>query len=239
MLSGERQVPAFGSGVGGQHIYDDTKQSATSSGMTLEHNECDWSLFYGDSPWVRWSNVRLNQDRSVYVTPDRKVLMTSTIRMASKCKFGGEHAWLHKMFTIPNSQVKNFLNACRGLYGNWKDEMSIAVVGSKAREGTGLWHQLFALYALTRSSLVYIDFYDSAEIANGQVISIDGKNAHCTWIPEFIDEQTTSEYDVVIDDAWLSGAVSTGFKIKAGSVKGREGQYEPFFASEGDSIFFV
>jgi len=156
----------------------------------------------------------------MYVFPNSDLLLKSTIRRVAKMQLPNEHLWLKRMFTMPNSQVKNFVNACRGLYGNEKPEMTIAVVGSKAREGTGLWHKLFALYALSRTTSVHIDFYDSAERASYTTIEIGVKKATCTWIPYFIKETEVQEYDVVIDDAWIQGKSGLGVEIPFGSVKG-------------------
>jgi hypothetical protein len=219
LLHGEVLVPAFGNAYDKSHVYETTKFTLTANGVSLEPDVTDWSKIYGDKPWVPWSNARLSQDRSMYVLPDKKILLKSTIRRVGGLTTPTEHLWLHKMFNMPNSQVKNFMNACRGLYGNEKKVMSIAVVGSKAREGSGLWHKLFALYALSRSPDVYIDFYDSAERNSYSVIEMDGRKATCSWIAEFIDPKAVQEYDVVIDDAWIQGASSLGVEIPAGSIK--------------------
>lgn len=191
----------------------------TANDVSLEPDVTDWSKIYLDKPWAKWSNARLSQERYSYVLPDQSVLLKSTIRRAGKLTGPDEHQWLHKMFSMPNSQVKNFMNACRGLYGNEKKIMSIAVVGSKAREGSGLWHKLFALYALSRSAEVYIDFYDSAERDSYCVIELDGRKATCSWISQFIELSAVQEYDVVIDDAWIQGSSSLGVEIPAGSIK--------------------
>jgi len=230
MLDKKVEVPAFGNGYQGRHIYETTSFSVTAQGVSLKipteeekkiNTSAAWAQMYLGKPWADWSEVRLSQDRSHYIFPNGELLLKSTIRRVAQLTLPQEHLWLHKMFTIPNSQVKNFLNACRGLYGNEKPTMTIAVVGSKAREGTGLWHKLFAVYALARSTEVYLDFYDPAEIADYGVIEIGQKRVSCSWIAEKFDPKMTQEYDVVIDDAWVSGKSGLGVEIHAGSVKGQ------------------
>jgi hypothetical protein len=226
MLGKNVEIPRCGNAYDKKHVYETTPFSVTSGGVSMEIQKegepaIDWPRIYKGKPWAAWSDVRLSQDRSMYVFPNSDLLLKSTIRRVAELSLPQEHLWLKRMFSMPNSQVKNFMAACRGLYGNEKKSMTIAVVGSKAREGTGLWHKLFAIYALSRSEEVHIDFYDSAERATYCTIDMGARRATCTWIPEFIPDWLVQEYDVVIDDAWLQGRSGLGVEIARGSAKGR------------------
>lgn len=177
-----------------------------------------WDEIYKGKPWTHLSGVVLSPDRVTYVTPEGKVVMKSQIR-ALGAAWGKESAWLEKMFTFPNSQVKNFLNACRGTFGASPVTCRIAVVGSKSREGSGMWHKLFAMYAMSVSEQVFIDFYDPAETEQYWEYSTNSGSVTCAWIPELFPVTEMSDYDVVIDDAWLQGSSSLGFSIPFGSQK--------------------
>jgi len=129
----------------------------------LPQVEIGWSEIYRGKPWSHLSNLVLSPDRTTFLTKDGKVVLKSHVRQFGAA-WGKESVWLEKMFTYPNSQVKNFMNACRATFGIRKPVCRIAVVGSKSREGSGLWHKLFAMYALSFSEQVFIDFFDPAEI---------------------------------------------------------------------------
>jgi len=221
LLDSVVQIPAFGNGHKGAHIYDDTVAAASRGGYTLHSDIFDWECLYPGQPWASWSKVRLSGNRCNYVFPNGDVLLKSTIRRVAGLTEPREHEWLVKMFSLPNSQVKNFLNACRGTFGNQKDSMSILVIGSKAREGTGLWTKLFALYTLSLSKDVVIDFIDPAERASYWEYEIDGKKVSCSWLVGLATPEMSAEYDVVIDDSWVGGVSSIGYDISRGSIKGK------------------
>jgi len=184
----------------------------------LPQVEIGWSEIYRGKPWSHLSNLVLSPDRTTFLTKDGKVVLKSHVRQFGAA-WGKESVWLEKMFTYPNSQVKNFMNACRATFGIRKPVCRIAVVGSKSREGSGLWHKLFAMYALSFSEQVFIDFFDPAEIEQYWEYSTQSGTVTCAWIPDLFPVTEMSDYDVVIDDAWLQGSSSLGFSIPFGSQK--------------------
>lgn len=188
-------------------------------GSVLPPPNSQWAEIYAGKPWATFDGLVLSTDRTSYITRDGKCVMKSTIRRLG-APWGKETPWLEKMFTFPNSQVKNFLNACRGTYGKVADTLRVAIVGSKSREGSGLWHKLYATYALSLANQVFIDFYDPAEVEEYWEYSTNQGVVTCAWIPELFDVREMSDYDVVIDDAWLQGSSSLGFSIPFGSQKG-------------------
>jgi len=214
-------MPSFGNGVNGTHIYEDTLATASRSGFTLHMDNFDWDELYPGKEWATWSKVRLSGNRYNYVFPNGDILLKSTIRRVAGLTEPREHEWLSKMFAIPNSQVKNFLNACRGTFGNFTEEMSILVIGSKAREGTGLWTKLFALYVLGHVKKVEIDFIDPAERPQYWEYELDGRKVTCSWLVGLATPEMAQDYDVVIDDSWVGGVSSIGYDFKKGSIKGR------------------
>lgn len=126
--------------------------------------------------------------------------------------------------TIPNGQVKNFLNACRGSYG-LKGAVRVAVVGSKAHEGGGVWHKYFALYLAQTCTTVVIDFFDFSEVDSEWNFSYSGVNISCEWVaePRTPEQLMRSDYDCIIDDVWTyeQGSGIGMLDVPFYSLKGR------------------
>lgn len=157
---------------------------------------------YPSDPWSGWGGARLSHDRTHYILPDGRPLLKSSIRRV----FGqmqSEHRFLAAYLNVPNGQVKNFLNACRACTGATNNEL-IAVVGSKAAEGGGTWHRLFAIWMSFVCPMAIIDFYDYAEREDVWIHRTSRGAVYCQWIPAGVTTEYLKEigYTIVIDDVW-------------------------------------
>jgi len=111
-------------------------------------------------------------------------------------------------FTSP--QAKNF---CVALMTSMQLEKGavarVAVIGSKASEGGGLWHSRFMAWIITRYNNVVVDFWDPNEIAEVRLWKEgdrEGREQHIA--SEYHGDG--AEYDILIDDIFVSGqGVST------------------------------
>jgi hypothetical protein len=167
---------------------------------------------YPADPWSSWGGARLSHDRTHYILPDGRPLLKSSIRRV----FGqmqSEHRFLAAYLNMPNGQVKNFLNACRACTNATNNEL-IAVVGSKAAEGGGVWHRLFAIWMSFVSPMTIIDFYDYAEREDVWIHRTSRGAVYCQWIPAGVTTEYLKEigYTIVIDDVWTpeTGSGLTG-----------------------------
>lgn len=157
---------------------------------------------YPSDPWSGWGGARLSHDRTHYILPDGRPLLKSSIRRV----FGqmqSEHRFLAAYLNMPNGQVKNFLNACRACTNATNNEL-IAVVGSKAAEGGGIWHRLFAIWMSLVCPMAIIDFYDYAEREDVWIHRTTRGAVYCQWIPAGVTSEYLKEigYTIVIDDVW-------------------------------------
>jgi len=80
----------------------------------------------------------------------------------------------------------------------------VAVVGSKASEGGGVWHRYYALWLALRCRHVMIDFYDYNEIPGSWNVELAGSRISCEWLAKGMDTKSLEQlgYNVIIDDVW-------------------------------------
>lgn len=198
--------------------------------------------------WSEWGGLRLSHDRTHYVLPTGEPLLLSTIRRHMGT-MTTPHRLLSSYMAIPNGQVKNFLVACRTVLAVTNHEM-IAVVGSKAAEGGGTWHKLFAVWLSIICPTALIHFYDYQEREDTWIYEHERGKILCEWIAEgvTVDALLTYGYTVVIDDVW---SPETGVGLQGRdkihqdsrgihySWKGRRDaqDYEPFLHSEETRFF--
>jgi len=206
--------------------YEDSPFTRCREGVELPQTtkEAIRRLYPGDE-WGDWGGIRMSTDRTVFVLPDSKPVRRTTIQRV----LGETDTPIHLLvsyMTIPNGQVKNFLNACRACV-NVAGPVRVAVAGSKSMEGGGLWHKYFALWLSMRSNSVVIDFYDPAEKRNEWDLELWGTTISCEWIPEKVTYVGLLQqgYDVIVDDVWTFEE-GPGLKLKKEypehySLKGR------------------
>jgi len=153
-------------------------------------------------PWQDWGGIRMSIDRCHFVLPTGKPVLRSTIRRVMG-QMDQPIRLLSSYLSIPNGQVKNFLNACRAVPLHMP-LVRVAVIGSKAAEGGGRWHKYFALYLARRCKHVIVDFYDYAEREDMWVKQLEGSFISCEWIAEGVTVAglSASSYDVIVDDVW-------------------------------------
>lgn len=151
-------------------------------------------------PWEEYGGLRLSTCRSFFVLPTEVGIMSSTIRRRIGT-YDSPIRMLVPLLSIPNGQVKNFLNACRAC-NRVKKQSKIAVVGSKAAEGGGIWHKYFLLYLTTQTEFAIVDFFDFAEISRDEIIKQNNSTITAEWIAEGFNQSMASEYDIIIDDTW-------------------------------------
>jgi len=183
--------------------YEDSVWTRKRDGVELPQTTNEAIKRLGGSHlWADWGGARLSHDRTYYVLPSGRPLLKSTIRRVMGSS-ETEHRLLASYLAIPNGQVKNFLNACRAVIGIG-EVAYVAVVGSKASEGGGIWHRYFALWLALRSKHVIIDFYDFNEKPDEWQTEVAGTRISCEWIPEGVDSKTLKAlgYNAVIDDVW-------------------------------------
>lgn len=183
--------------------YQDTEWHRRRDGVELPDTsvDCIRRLCAG-KPWSEWGGIRMSNDRTYYVLPSGKpVLKTTVARILGRSET--EHRLLATYLSVPNGQVKNFLNACRGTVGVGQNA-HVAVVGSKASEGGGVWHRYYALWLSLRCRSVIIDFYDYNEIAGSWEFETQGCQVSCEWIVGGVTTEYLNSmgYNVIIDDVW-------------------------------------
>jgi hypothetical protein len=178
-------------------------------------------------PWETWGGIRLSKCRCFFVRPNGTMILFSTIRRV----LGGTETPCRSVLpylSIPNGQVKNFLNACRAVAVP-KDQMRIAVVGSKSLEGGGAWHQYFCKYLQMYAGSYIVDFYDYAEIPDNKVFYSDQSFVSAEWIQAPFEKEALENYDLVIDDAWtIEQGPGLSFHGKEYSLKGKRDGSVPF-----------
>jgi hypothetical protein len=202
-------------------LYEDSVFTRKREGVEVECRlDVDWSRIYPGTRWSTWGGIRMSMDRAYYVLPDRSAILKSTIRRIAGRTDLDEHLWLHRMFTFPNGQVKNFVNACRASFGLGRKMCTVAVVGSKAREGGGTWHRLFAAYLSSLYEEVWIDFYDPAETPSYWQLVTSTSKVTCQWIVEEVQPTMVQDYDIIIDDVWYDGRPGLVKELSHGSLKG-------------------
>lgn len=183
--------------------YRDTEWHRKRDGVELPQTTPEAILrLGGENPWAHWGGIRLSNDRTYYILPNGKPVLKSTVgRVLGRAET--EHRLLVSYLTIPNGQVKNFLNACRGSIAVG-EVAYVAVVGSKASEGGGIWHRYYALWLAMRCRHVMIDFYDYNEIPGSWNTEISGTRISCEWLSKGMDTKSleTMGYNVIIDDVW-------------------------------------
>jgi hypothetical protein len=184
---------------------------------------------YGNQEWTSWSEIPC---QSTHLEGDGKRVLSMTIlRVFSAIAVGMRwYDILRRMFLLPNSQVKNFLVACRTYTGGEK-KVKVCLRGSKGGQGSGTWHLMYALYLAQTCEDVVLDCFDYNEVADTYDETYAGHKIRIHWIP-LPYEGDGSGYDVLIDDAWLpgEGPVPLVPKSRYWSLKGRDGMegYIPF-----------
>lgn len=192
--------------------------------------------------YMDWGGIRLSNCRCYYVTPAGQVVMKSTIRRVLG-QADTEHRLLSTYLTIPNGQVKNFVNACRASR-KVGETAYVAVVGSKASEGGGVWHRYFALWLAMRCKNVIIDFYDFNEVPGSWNVEIAGCRISCEWIQQGVTPTMINEmgYNVVVDDVWTY-ETGSGLQERINArffslkVQGEREGAEPFLHSQESRVF--
>jgi len=181
-----------------------------------------------------WGGVRVGRDLSHFVLPQKKELLNSSIRRSLGSDLAPE-VLLQTYLTLPNGQVKNFLNACRGTVGALKERLLyVAVVGSKAAEGSGIWHKYYAIWLSRHVPNVVIDFIDYKERADDWVQVSETSFLSCEWIVEGMTREDLERrgYNVIIDDVWSYETGSGIGPVSAPyfSLKGTANQdgYQPY-----------
>lgn len=150
-----------------------------------------------------WANIKMDRSRCMFYLPDGKRVLFQTVLRELKRTFDPVVS-LAPYVTLPNGQVKNFLNACVAASSVKTDSIRVLVVGSKSGESSGLWHRLFAIWLSMRFSLVVIDFFDPAELSATWSLDLGDSQISCEWIPSMINvaELLPGSYDVLVDDVW-------------------------------------
>jgi len=206
--------------------YEDTKFTSTRDGVTLPNTSSDvLRRLYPLVPWNDWGCIRMDESRCFFVLPNGRPVLKSTVQK----QFGSQELPIRSLatyMTLPNGQVKNFLNAFRACVAV-RGPVRVAVIGSKAAESGGLWHKYFAMWLAMQSSMVVVDFYDMAETEDEWSVLFYGSTISCQWFPQKVDSAflTTQNYDVVIDDIW-------SFETGVGLVSWNP-QSVPFFSYKG------
>jgi hypothetical protein len=188
--------------------YEDTEWTSKYNGAELPTMPgLDLRGFY-DGRVSEWANVKLERYRCSFVLPSGKRLLFQTVLRELR-KTGDPVRAIAPYVTVPNGQVKNFLNACAATVPAKGDVIRVLVVGSKSGESSGLWHRMFAIWLSGRYKLVVIDFYDPAELAGSWSANFGDSNVTCEWIASKVDLESLEpgQYDVLVDDVWsLEGA---------------------------------
>jgi len=214
--------------------YRDTEHTRMKDGIMLPQLTKDLLGRFGQEKWTEWSQLRLDVSRCFYVQPSGNVVLRSTIERVLG-KTASPHQLLATYMTVPNGQVKNFMNAVRSFNALKVSggRLNIVVVGSKAQEGGGMWHKYFALY-VSRYAEANIFFYDYAEIADSFEINGHFK-VSMTWkVSGLQPSDITDKIDLLVDDVWTQSSGPSQkytFLPKHYTLKGdsslQEG-YEPF-----------
>jgi len=179
-------------------------------------------------PWETWGGLRLSKCRCFFVRPNGTMVLFTTVRKIlgnteTPCRL------VLPYLSIPNGQVKNFLNACRAV-GIPKDQYKIAIVGSKSQEGGGAWHTYFLKYLQMFSGSYIVDFFDYAEVADQRVLTTENTFISAEWIVSPFTQELVKDYDLIIDDAWTI-ASGPGLKLHGDcrySWKGEQTESVPF-----------
>jgi hypothetical protein len=105
---------------------------------------------------------------------------------------------------FPGGQLKNFLVAILTVLPiERSDKLRVLLAGSKAGEGSGIWIPLFGKLLLRLANHVQLYCYDSAEQNRFQLYESEGQRLEIISVAQFV--QDTSDYDVVVDDRYVSG----------------------------------
>jgi hypothetical protein len=127
---------------------------------------------------------------------------------------------VHRYWTVPNSQVKNFLVACRTYLGGL-GTARVVIRGSSAGQGSGVWIALYSTLLLRRDNKVIVDCYDPSELPGTDTFVFGERTVIVNHI-RGLYEGDGADADVVIDDAWTlgSGIELVQWKSKYWSQKG-------------------
>lgn len=192
--------------------YGDTHFTRTKEGETLPATTPEQvRRLNSNMPWADWGGIRLSQCRCFFVRPDGRPLLFSTVRRILGSTDGPTRLVV-PILSIPNGQVKNFLNACRAV-GHITDQMRIAVVGSKSSSQGGTWHQYFIQYLMMFGKKVIVDFFDYSEIEEVRTYQKDESFISAEWVVGEFTQSDASKYDLIIDDTWMISK-GPGLKLK-------------------------
>lgn len=185
--------------------YRDAPWTSTLEGQILPtYKELDLREFY-EGELGEWANIKLTQDRCAFVLPSGKRVMFSTVYRVLRHTGRYEHAikLLSPYITLPNGQVKNFLNACVAM-APVEGKCRVALVGSKSGEASGLWHRMFVAWLLRKNAEIEVDFYDPTERDADWEVCYGSARVRARWIQRVVDaaELESEGYDVLIDDVW-------------------------------------
>lgn len=200
-------------------------------------NEGSLRRVYGASEISSWDCLRMTRCRCAFVTPDGKAIGKQRVHKLLG-NYDTPMSLLSSYLTFPNGTVKNFLNACRATW-DLRGNVRVAVLGSKAMEGGGLWHKYFAMWLAGRVQSLVIDFYDMAETEEEWTLEVQGTQVSCMWFPGKISADLSLHYDAYIDDVWTfeegAGVIDrVQITYASGSHISRKGgpeDYDPFLHS--------
>lgn len=188
---------------------------------------------YAGKLWSGWGGVRLSQCKTFFVLPSGQPLLSSTVRRVLGA-YDTPTRLLSAYLTIPNGQVKNFFNAayiCSQV--PMGASIRVAIVGSKAMEGGGIWHKYLAIWLASRFEHVVIDFFDPSEVEEEWSYEIEGSLVSCQWFAKKveIDQYRNGDYDVLVDDVWTyeqGPGLQERSRIKFTSFKTMQEDETPF-----------
>jgi hypothetical protein len=159
-----------------------------------------YKRLYGEKPFSDWGDYKLTFC-GTHATRSGGRLLSSTARRLVGEPDGDFIEILARIKYIPNGQLKNFLVACRTFH-SVPDGSYIAVVGSKAHEGSGSWHKYLAYFLSEGRSSLHIDFIDPNEVEGQWEHEVNGCKLHLRWIPEMVKSEDVTHYDAVSSDVW-------------------------------------
>lgn len=106
-----------------------------------------------------------------------------------------------------NGQVKNYLSALLSICVYPQAE-KIAILGSRAGEGSGHWIEMFADAMLTRGRDIVINCYDPLETGSQKKFSYNDQNVTINRYARKY-ESSGKEFDLILDDIYTSGGTES------------------------------
>jgi len=106
-----------------------------------------------------------------------------------------------------NGQVKNYLSALLAICVYPQAE-KIAILGSRAGEGSGHWIEMFADAMITRGRDIVINCYDPLETGSQKRFSFNDQSVTINRYARKY-ESSGSEFDLIVDDIYTSGGTES------------------------------